>query len=257
MKYFLHDTSASDDEKITELFIEHGYEGIGLFYSILERIGKQEKPIKTIILKTQLKVGKKLEKCWSFMESLGLISSNNGETFNERILSYSKSYEIKKEKTREKIAEWRKNKEDTKNVTGYSAVTKPVSNAPKVKESKVKESKEINTPELVPESASDDFKRFLEFIETNAPTVNKMTEPFTEKQFFDLKKLHPAQKIAEILQDMHNYKPLLRKNKSAFLTAKKWLKPKENGTEINGRLFTGNSEKLGTSAARMQAIKNW
>jgi len=101
MKYFLHDTSASDDEKITELFIEHGYEGIGLFYSILEKIGKQEKPIKTSILKAQLKVGKKLEKCWSFMESLGLISSNNGETFNERLLSYNEMYQQKKEKKKE------------------------------------------------------------------------------------------------------------------------------------------------------------
>lgn len=104
---------------------------------------------------------------------------------------------------------------------------------------------------------SDDFKRFLEFIETNAPTVGKMTEPFTEKQFFDLKTLHPAQKIAEILQDMHNYKPLLRKNKSAFLTAKKWLKPKENGTQTNHSLFSNGHEKLGTSSARTAAVGTW
>lgn len=138
MKYFLHDCNSFNDEKITELFLMYGYEGLGLFYTILEKIGSQEKPIKTTVLKAQLKVGKKLEKCWSFMESLQLISSQNGETFNERILSYSESYQIKKQKTREKISQWRENQKDTINVTSYV----PVCNPPKVKESKVKESKE-------------------------------------------------------------------------------------------------------------------
>ena len=89
MKYFLHDTSAFDDEKISELFIEYGYEGLGLFYTILEKLAKQEKPIKTSVLKHQLKVGKKLEKCWKFMERLELLSSNNGETFNKQLLNFS------------------------------------------------------------------------------------------------------------------------------------------------------------------------
>jgi len=138
MKYILHDTTAIDDEKLGELFIAFGYEGIGLFWAILEKIGKQEKPIKTIVLKSQLKVGRKLDKCWKFMESLGLISSNNGETFNERILSYSEKYQSKKEKTRERVAQWRENQEKEKNVTSYEHE----GNACKVKESKVKESKE-------------------------------------------------------------------------------------------------------------------
>ena len=132
MKYFLHDTSASDDEKIIELFIEFGYEGLGLFYVILEKIAKQEKPVKTSVLKAQLKVGKKLDKCWTFMESLGLISSNNGETFNKQLLNYAETYKIKKEKNAKRISEWRDNQEDTENVTR----SEQVGNAPKVKVSK-------------------------------------------------------------------------------------------------------------------------
>jgi hypothetical protein len=143
MKYFLHDTNAFNDDKITELFIEFGYEGVGLFYVILERIGAQEKPIKTNVLKTQLKVGKKLEKCWSFLEEIGLISSSNGETFNERILSYSKKYQIQKEKNRERVEKFRaqqaENEEDAENVTHYTDITKQECNDDKVKESKVKE----------------------------------------------------------------------------------------------------------------------
>ncbi len=54
MKYFLHDTNSFNDEKVTELFIEHGYKGLGLFYTTLEKIAFQEKPIKTVVLKKQL-----------------------------------------------------------------------------------------------------------------------------------------------------------------------------------------------------------
>ena len=86
MKYFLHSTDSFHDEKIAELFLHFGYEGLGLFYTILEKIAFSESPIKTNVLKHQLKVGKKLEKCWKFMESLGLISSNNDK---ENILNMS------------------------------------------------------------------------------------------------------------------------------------------------------------------------
>lgn len=133
MKYFLHDCNAFNDEKISELFLHYGYEGLGLFYSVLEKIGAQEKPIKTVVLKHQLQVGKKLEKCWLFMEQIGLISTQNGDTFNERILSYSETYQIKKEKNRERISEWREKQAVEKNVTH----TERVSNASKVKVSKV------------------------------------------------------------------------------------------------------------------------
>lgn len=128
MKYYLHDSSSFDDEKITELYLKFGYEGLGLFYTLLEKLAKQEKPIKTSVLKSQLKVGKRLEKCWSFMESLGIICSNNGETFNKKIVNATENYSEKKEKNKEKISEWRKNQQDIKNVTSYEPVTNGVRN---------------------------------------------------------------------------------------------------------------------------------
>lgn len=142
MKYFLHDTNAFQDEKISELFIEYGYEGLGLFYTALEKIAAQEKPIKTSVLKSQLRVGKKLEKCWSFMESLGILCSNNGETFNKQLLNYAEKYQIKKEKNAKRILQWRENQSSTGNVTHSESV----SNAPKVKVSKVKVDKVFTPP---------------------------------------------------------------------------------------------------------------
>ena len=56
MKYYMHDTNAFQDEKVTEIYIKFGYEGVGLFYVILEKLASQEKPIKTLVLKSQLKI---------------------------------------------------------------------------------------------------------------------------------------------------------------------------------------------------------
>jgi hypothetical protein len=144
MKYFLHDSSSFNDEKITELYLEYGYEGLGLFYTILEKLALQEKPIKTNILKHQLNVGKKLEKVWQFIEKIDLISSNNGETFNKQLLNYSQKYQVLKEKNSKRISEWRENQAVSENVTRSELVR----NACKVKESKVKENKQSETFEI-------------------------------------------------------------------------------------------------------------
>lgn len=175
MKYFLHDTSAFEDEKVSELFINFGYEGLGLFYTILEKLAKQEKPIKTSVLKHQLKVGKKLEKSWNFMESLGIISSNNGETFNKQLLNFSEKYAIKKEKTREKVSEWRKNQTNIENVTSYV----PNCNAPKVKVNKVKVNK-VNIEKEIKEKNESQNKNIL------LSAVDKNLIPESEKQFYEI-----------------------------------------------------------------------
>lgn len=157
MKYFLHDTSAFDDEKISELFINFGFEGLGLFYTVLEKLAKQEKPVKTSVLKHQLKVGKKLEKCWNFMESLDILSSNNGDTFNKQLLNFSEKYKIKKEKNAKKISEWREKQELEKNVTSYE----PIRNPSKVKLSKVKENKEEEILLKIQEEFYNSLKPFV------------------------------------------------------------------------------------------------
>ena len=118
--------------------MEYGYEGLGLFYTFLEKIGQQEKPIDENVIKNQLNIGKKLLKIWEFMKEIDLVLLKNGSVFNENLLNFAESYQIKKEKTRKKVAEWRERQKDTKDVTDYV----PVSNQSKVKESKVKESKE-------------------------------------------------------------------------------------------------------------------
>ena len=152
MKYYLHDSNAFNDEKITELFIEFGYEGLGLFYTILEKIAAQEKPIKTNVLKSQLKVGKKLERCWSFMESIGLIQSIDGETFNIRLLNVSEKYKVKSEKSAKRVLKFREKEVISENVTRYESVC----NANKLKEKKVIESNKEKS-EILTNSNKESF----------------------------------------------------------------------------------------------------
>lgn len=139
MKYFLHDTNAFNDDKISELFISYGYEGLGLFYTILERFGAQEKPIKIHVLKRQLQINKRLEKIWNFLVEIKLISCQNDEVFNERILSYSQKYQIRNEKNKERVRKFREQNSDNQQITDngnalqehYVTLTDPACNGGK------------------------------------------------------------------------------------------------------------------------------
>ena len=218
MKYYLHDSNSFNDEKITELYLEYGYEGLGLFYTILEKLALQEKPIKTKVLKHQLNVGKKLEKCWSFMEEIDLISTNNGETFNKQLLNFSKKYQVSKEKNAKRISEWRDNQAVSENVTR----SEQVHNADKVKESKVKESKvkliDIITPHIF--ELGDEYDNFYAYW-TEQNKSGK--ERWEQEKFFNIER-----------------------------RINTWM---NNKTKFNNN---GNTtEKLGTSAARMEALRKW
>ena len=181
--------------------MEFGYEGLGLFYTLLEKFGKQEKPVNTKVLKAQLKIGKRLEKCWKFMEEIDLIQSKNGETFNEQLLNFSENYQIKKEKNRKKISEWRDKQKDKKNVTS----NKPVRNPTKVKETKVKETKEENSKK----------KKYAEFVLLTEEEYNKLVDEHT---------IYWTKKMIEMLD---NYKGSSGKNyKSDYRAILSWVKDK-------------------------------
>jgi hypothetical protein len=205
MKYYLHDTNAFEDEKVCMLFMEFGYEGLGLFYTILEKLAKQEKPIKTLVLKSQLKVGKKLEKCWKFMEEIDIISSNNGDTFNKQLLNFSEKYQIKKEKNSKRVLEWRNNQANIENVTGY----KSVSNTCKVKESKVKVYKENNNKDfdylIFPEPFHFSIKKWIQYKTERKETYKgQLSFEAFGKKLIELSKNNPitAEKIID--QSMAN-----------------------------------------------------
>ena len=207
MKYYLHDSNARNDEKTTLLFIKYGYEGLGLFYSILEILSAQEKPVNELVLKSQLNIKKRLEQQLLFMYEIELLSIKNGDVFNENILNFSEKYQIKKEKTRKKISEWREKQRDVKNVTSNEAE----SNTPKVKLSKVKESKRKLTPW---EIAFNDYKEMRKKIRrplTNKAEViaiNKLNDFSMDKQeqikILEQSVFNSWQGLFELKKDLNN-----------------------------------------------------
>lgn len=78
------------------------------------------------------------------------------------------------------------------------------------------------------ESGNDDMRKFEVFkkwIDDNAPTVNKMASPFTFEEYLKIRDEIPDKdQLKDLLQKMHNWVPLLKKNKSAYLTTKNWNK---------------------------------
>ncbi len=223
MKYFLHDTNAFNDEKIHELYTEFGYEGLGLFYTILEKIALQEKPIKTKVLKSQLMVGKRLEKCWSFMEEIGILCSSNGDTFNKQLLNYSETYQIKKENNKKRILQWREKQDDKKNVTH----SEHVRNAPKVKRSKVKRSKVKRSKESIEKEPTATHPLQI-LISQDYPNISKLKSQLTEKQAETLQAKFKPEIIKDILDSMENKVDLTKKYSSVNLTIQSWMKFREN-----------------------------
>ena len=223
MRYFPHDCSAFDDEKIQQLYMRFGYEGLGLFYTILEKVAKQEKPVKTEVLKHQLFVRKRLEKCWQFMEEIGIISSSNGETFNENVLNNSEKYLIKKEKTRERVLQFRDREKDTKNVTRYNHD----GNAPK---DKIIKDKISNTALAF---ASEVFKKAWEEWELfRVQKKQKLTDLTVKKQNAFLEKFDEETAIKILSQS-------IEKGWSGLFE----IKNSQNGT--NHRTTSGNSKSAG------------
>jgi hypothetical protein len=100
----------------------------------------------------------------------------------------------------------------------------------KGRERKGKEGKEDEASPSLPEHISnfseeqkESFKKFETWIKENTPRVGEMKEPFTIDQYFKLiKNGYNSENIRKLLAAMHNWKPLLTKNLSAYLTLIKW-----------------------------------
>jgi hypothetical protein len=99
---------------------------------------------------------------------------------------------------------------------------------------------------LPPPPANPDFLKFVFWIKENAPAVGKMKEPFTEAQFFQLKKDFSSDQIKQLLQSMHNYQPLLKKNINANLTFRNWAKKEFTPQNFNHERKQSVSDKAAT-----------
>lgn len=73
------------------------------------------------------------------------------------------------------------------------------------------------------------FIGFQKWILRNAPNVSRMKQPLTLEQYLKLKKKgYTGKEVQEVLLQMHNHAPLLKKYVSAYLTVLNWLRRRES-----------------------------
>jgi hypothetical protein len=162
MKYFIHESTALNQDLIVKLYSKYGFEGYGIYFAILERIAFMECPIDKKLAIFTLRLSKRQQKILDFCIEIELILEDKSEIFEENILENAKKYLIKKEKTREKIKLFREkhknnnstNQIDNENVTGYDTVTYPLCNQ---NVTTVKKSK-LNKINISKEEKESEFK---------------------------------------------------------------------------------------------------
>ncbi len=111
-------------------------------------------------------------------------------------------------------------------------------------EEKVDNSKETDDDvvETTEETSADaDYRKFNDWLSKNAPTVLKMSQPITKEEFVKLKADFKVDYIMDLLQQMHNWKPLLSKCKSAYLTFRNWARKDDERRSNTGRTTTATA----------------
>ena len=100
---------------------------------------------------------------------------------------------------------------------------------------------EVLTGEIVEDVEFDSFK---EWINTNAPRVAKMDEPFTRDQYYEITRIYKLEDVKHTLEAMHNYKKLA--TRSAYLTCRNWLR-RDNVPEIGAQETAAPAGKVGSA----------
>lgn len=103
------------------------------------------------------------------------------------------------------------------------------------------------------------FEKFNEFISAEAPRVKKMEQPITVEQFLKLKSRFNTAEIVDGLKRMQNWKPLLKKNISAYSTFLNWFgndELKTKKTEINNDIARNLEEERSRAIINSASFKN-
>jgi len=150
--YFSHDFNARHDEKITLLMMEHGIEGYGIFWAIVEDLYNNTNVLRTNYKRIAYELRVDEIKVKSIIEDFGLFSVNGDTFYSLSIQKRLLEREEKSKKAKESINKrWNKNtteqKQDTNVLPKDTNVTEPDTNEPEndtKKERKEKERKENN-----------------------------------------------------------------------------------------------------------------
>ena len=255
--YFPHEYTAKDDPKCERLIFKMGMEGYGIFWALLEVLRAQPDytyPLENIPL-VAYKYRTESEKVRRVVFDFGLFNVVDDKIFfSNGLIRRMQPMDQRRHKQSEGGKEGAKKRWENggKNSSpnGYPINLpngSPYSNKSRVNKIRKEESKggykgddtsADNSTEGMnaggsapaPHKYSESFLKFQKWITNSAPRVAKMKEPMTEEQYQKLKDKYPTEQICEVLQAMHNYEPLIRRNRSAYLTASNWLRRHDQTT---------------------------
>lgn len=194
--YFSHDSNARNDEKILMLRAEHGWEGYGIYWMLIEMMFEttetklSHQKLKGIAFSNNIPITL-LQEVINTAITENLFSSDDeyfwSESLRRRKNKFNENRKAKAEAGKRSAEKrWGKKKEESETVDNTNSDNTPItdplteSNTPitesnKVKESKVKEKKEKEINSSSNEDEDDFiFKKAIEHVKQNFPTVTNV-----------------------------------------------------------------------------------
>ena len=236
--YFSHDSNAKDDPKIIKLIDSLGLEGYGAFWVIIECLREQPNLRLPIISIPRLSrtFGITQQKLEGVIYHFDLFQHDGEFFYSVSLLNRMNEMCTKFSERTKKGHITRLQRIDNQEKIVAEALQKvaKVAKENKVNESKVNEIKEeeFNTAEAdekFTEEQKDKFKKLKKWILENTPRVSQMKEPILIDQYFRLiDKGFTTEILTQLLASMHNYEPLIKKNRSTYLTILNWHKRDQN-----------------------------
>lgn len=230
--YFSHDSNAKDDPKIIKLIDSLGLEGYGAFWVLIESLREQPNLRLPIIAIPRLSrtFGITQQKLEAVIKSFELFE-DDGEFFYSA--SLLKRMNEASERGREAVNKRynkiqlidNQQKSSTSVVQSYRS---PIL-LNEIKVNEIKEEDIITAEASFTQEQMERFKKLKKWISENTPRVSQMKEPIQIDQYFRLlEKGFNSESLINLLASMHNYEPLLRKNRSTYLTILNWSKRETN-----------------------------
>lgn len=239
--WFSHDFNARNDPKIQKLVRRHGMAGYGIFWCIVEMLQEQDGYLPLSDCEDfaySLRIENDI--FYSVLNDFGLFQKDDARFWSMSALDRIAIRKAKSNKAKESAAErWRRESErraiaEHPQSEGNANALRTQSEGNAIKEKKEKERTERKKQKEDAEYAAADaatqqlFQSFKAWVKTNAPRVEEMKEPFSFTDWQKATKLFG--KFGDTLKEMHNYEPLLKKSRSAYLTLIKWRKNNFGGS---------------------------
>lgn len=234
--YFSHDGNANTDEKILMLRADHGWEGYGIYWLLIELMFQtgdtalKHSLVRGIAVANNIDITL-LSGVINTCITVGLFATENDLFWSDSLRRRKQDYA---EKKKQKSSAGKKGMEarwGKKNNTPDNAV---ITEHNKGKERKGKEN---NITPIVPLQKH----RLQTWIEENCPRVARMKSPITFSEANAILEKHSWEFTTTLIGEMENYEPL-KKYLSAYRTFLKWSSIRQADTPEKPKIILGQKQ---------------